>query len=234
MTMKLPELLDVCDRIDLTHKLRNGMPVWPTHPKFEQRAVSSFDNGDIACNHSLSLSEHSGTHFDAPCHFIPGGRSIDEVPLDRFFGRMLTIDATDMAPDTEMEARRIADFEARHGLVKSGDAVVFSFGWAQYWEHPTLAEKFLRDWPGLSKSAAELLVSRGVRLVATDAMSIDRFGSTDFPAHRTLLAAEVLIGENFNNLNRVPPVCYLTTLPLPIQGGTGSPLRAIALVQRQG
>ena len=214
--------------IDLTHPMQNGMPVWPGHPVFESRAVSSFAAGDIACNHSLQLSEHSGTHFDAPAHFIPGGQTIDQVPLERFFGRLVVIDSRDAAPDSEIAPDRIAGFEARHGAILAGDAVLFHLGWGRFWDHPTERSRFLRDWPGLSAAAAEVLIARRVRIVGTDAMSIDRFGSTEFPAHRALLAAGILIGENFANLDLVPPICRMTTLPLRIAGGTGAPLRAVA------
>lgn len=217
-------------KIDLTHRLHNGMPVWPTHPPFVQSSIADFESGDIACNHSLVLSEHSGTHFDAPCHFIPGAPAIADVPLDRFFGRMATIDASDCAPDTELPAERIEAFERANGPIEPHDAVMIYFGWSKYWAHPSEGERFLKDWPGLSKAAAQLLVARKVRLVACDCLSIDRFGSTDFPAHRTLLGAHILVGENFANLDQLPPYALLSTLPLPIEGGTGSPVRAIAFV----
>lgn len=214
--------------IDLTHPMQNGMPVWPGHPIFESTVVSSFAAGDIACNHSLHLSEHSGTHFDAPAHFIPGGQTIDEVPLERYFGRLVVIDSRDAVADTEIAPDRVTGFEALHGDIQTGDAVLFHFGWGRFWDHPTERHRFLRDWPGLSGATAGLLIARRVRIVGTDAMSIDRFGSTEFPAHRKLLASGILIGENFANLDLVPPVCRLTTLPLRIVGGTGSPLRAVA------
>lgn len=225
---------DSFDRVDLTRKLRNGMPVWPTHPPFRQDVFTCFEKGDIACNHSLSLSEHSGTHFDAPMHFVPGGRTIDAVPLDRFFGRMVTIDVSDVEPDSLVGVERIEEFERANGVVARDDAVMFHFGWERYWDHPTEAVRFFSDWPGLSRNAARLLVERKVRLVATDCMSIDRFSSTEFPAHRTLLGADILIGENFDKLSTMPPICYLATLPLPIEGGSGSPLRAVAFVARGG
>ena len=76
--------------IDLTHAMHNGMPVWPGHPVFRQRAVSRIEDGDIACNHALEMSEHSGTHFDAPAHFIAGGATIDTIPMERFFGSLAT------------------------------------------------------------------------------------------------------------------------------------------------
>ncbi len=233
MNLQTLWLDDSYQRVDLTRKLRNGMPVWPTHPPFCQEAIASFDKGDIACNHSLSLSEHSGTHFDAPMHFVPGGRSIDAVPLERFFGRMLTIDVSDVEPDSLVGAERIEAFERANGAVEPHDAVMFHFGWEKYWDHPSEAQRFFSDWPGLSREASELLVSREVRLIATDCMSIDNFSSTEFPAHRTLLGADILIGENFDKLSTMPAICHLATMPLPIEGGSGSPIRAVAFVRRE-
>ena len=96
-----------------------------------------------------------------------------------------------------------------------------------------MAAEFLKDWPGLSAEAAELLVERGVRLAATDCLSIDRFTSADFPAHNVLLRADMLIGENFANLDKLPPWSFLVALPLPMENGTGSPVRAIAFISRK-
>ena len=223
---------DSLDYIDLTHRMRAGMPVWPTHPHYCQEVVESFDRGDVACNHALCMSEHTGTHFDAPLHFVPGGRSIADVPVERFFARMVTIDARDIPPATALGAEAIRDFEDRHGAIAPGDAVFFHFGWDRFWSDPEQGHRVLEDWPGLSRETSLLLVERGVRIVGTDCLSIDRFGSSDFPAHNILLGADILVGENFANLGLLPPVCYLVTLPLAIEGGSGSPLRAVALVSR--
>lgn len=215
--------------IDLTHELANGMPVWPGHPVFEQRSVASFAAGDIACNHSLHLSEHCGTHFDAPLHFVPGGQAIDAVPLQRFFCRLAVIAATDVAPDSEVGTDRLLAWESRNRALRPGDAVMFHFGWDRFWADPAGA-RFLSGWPGLSGALAELLVARDVSVVGGDCMSIDRHGSSDFPAHRVLLGAGVLVGENFANLGRLPPLAELIALPLRIVGGSGAPLRAVARV----
>jgi kynurenine formamidase len=104
------------DFVDLTHPFV-GMPVWPTHPPFEQRRASSLEAGDVSNNHALCLSEHTGTHFGAPLHFIRGGRSIADVPVRRFFGRVATIGASDLAPDGELGVACLLDFEARHGMI---------------------------------------------------------------------------------------------------------------------
>ncbi|GAK71934.1 hypothetical protein RRU01S_23_00090 [Agrobacterium rubi TR3 = NBRC 13261] len=222
---------DVTDFIDLTHPMKVGMPVWPTHPAFCQEVVESFERGDLACNHALCLSEHSGTHFDAPSHFVPNGKSIDKIALSHFFGRMATIDARDCTPCEAVDVARIIEFEEKHGAIQAGDAVFFHFGWDQYWNDPAPHERFLRDWPGLSQEASEYLWDRDVSIVGSDCLSIDHYGSTDFPAHNVLLGAGILVGENFANLGRLPPYCSLIALPLAIAGGSGSPVRAVALVE---
>ena len=221
------------DMVDLTHVLRESIPVWPTHPRYVFKQVSALEDGEVSSYHSVCMSEHSGTQFDAPSHFIRGARSIEAVPIHRFFGRVAKIDVPNPQPDSQLPAEHILKFEAEHGKFELGDAAIFSFGWAKYWEHPTLATEFLKGWPGLSDEAAKLLVARGVRLAATDCLSIDRFTSKEFPAHNVLLGADVLIGENFNNLDKLPPWSFLIALPLPMENGTGSPVRAIAFVARK-
>lgn len=222
---------DLVRFIDLTHPMTEGMPVWPTHPPFCQEVVESYDRGDVACNHALCLSEHSGTHFDAPLHFIKGAKSIAEIPVPQFFGRMATIDARDCLVCEAVGPQRILDFEERHGPIQARDAVFFHFGWDRHWDDPAPQERFLTGWPGLSREASMFLKEKRVRIVGSDCLSIDCYGSTDFPAHTILLGADILIGENFANLGEVPPYCFLVALPMPIAGGSGSPTRAVALVK---
>jgi len=223
--------------VDLTHRLEPGIPAWPTHPHYCQTVVESYATGGVSLHHALSLGEHTGTHFDAPVHFIgdrPQGWAIDAAPLETFFGRMATIDATALGPRGLVEPGHIAAWEREHGRIVPGDAVFFRFGWDRHWRDPARRALFLADWPGLSAAASALLVGRGARIVGCDCLSIDRFGSEDFPAHRTLLGAGVLIGENFANLDRVPPVCAIAALPLPVAGGSGAPARAVAFVGPRG
>src|SRR5262245_38324676 len=157
MDMNAPEAAGIGDLarsiaatrlIDLTHRLEPGMPVWPTHPHFCQTLVESYDKGDDSCWHSLSFGEHTGTHFDAPLHFVPGGDSIDRMPVEKFFGRMVTISAGSVAPSSSVGRSLIKDWEKEHGAIFEGDAVFFHFGWDRYWWHNR--ESFLKDWPGLS------------------------------------------------------------------------------------
>ena len=226
-------LLNTIDRmnlVDLTHPLEANMPVWPGHPHFCQEVRSSLQLGDVSCWHAVSMGEHTGTHFDAPSHFIRNGWSISEAQLEKFFGRMVTIDAQGMEARAAVDPEKILAWEAEHVSIAPRDAVFFHFGWDRLWTDRH--REFLADWPGLSRTTSELMVERGVRIVGSDCLSIDCFGSTDFPAHHALLGAGILIGENFANLGRLQPICYLGALPLPIVNGSGSPLRAIAFVPR--
>lgn len=91
-------------------------------------------------------------------------------------------------------------------------------------------DTYFHSWPGIDGKAAQYLAARHVRLVGCDCASIDASGSEDFPAHRALLSAGVLIGENFNNLGEVGSIATFVSLPLPIVDGTGSPLRAVAIL----
>ncbi|TPL85041.1 hypothetical protein FJ948_24740 [Mesorhizobium sp. B2-3-12] len=103
------------------------------------------------------------------------------------------------------------------------------FGWDRFWDADPAS--FLADWPGLSRAACDLLIERGARIVGSDCLSVDSFGTDEFPAHNAMLSAGILIGENFARLGELPPRSFLITLPLPIEGGTGSPMRAVALVE---
>ncbi|MFT4001318.1 MAG: cyclase family protein [Rhizobium sp.] len=214
--------------VDLTHTLTPAMPVWPTHPFFCQEVIESYDRGDVACNHAIGMSEHTGTHFDAPLHFLRGGGAIDSVSLHTFFGRMAKIDARDCAPNEAVGVDRIKVFEATHGVIENGDAVFFHFGWDRFWSELDDHPQFLSDWPGLSREATQYLLARGIRIAGSDCLSLDCFGSVDFPAHKLLLGAGVLIGENFARLGELPAFSFLITLPLPIASGSGAPLRAVA------
>ncbi|MER0240181.1 cyclase family protein [Fulvimarina sp. MAC8] len=216
--------------VDLTHSLRDGMPTWPTHPHYCQEVVETYERGDVALNHSLSLSEHTGTHFDAPRHFVKDAASILDLPLGRFVARMATIPATDYGPNGAVEPDRILAFERENGEIEAGAAVFFHFGWDRFWDDPADHANFLKDWPGLSGEASALLVARGVSIVGCDCLSIDSFVNEDFPAHRTLLEAGIVIGENFANLGTLPPQATLVALPLPIEGGSGAPTRAVAIL----
>jgi kynurenine formamidase len=217
--------------VDLSHTIEPGMPGFPTHPQYFHM---EWHTGDPATLHQLLISEHAGTHLDAPLHFYnsPGDARrvpLDRVPVESFVGRAVKLEFQGLAPTTELGADDIRRWERQHFPLRQGDAAVFHFGWDRKWAPQPNAKPFLEAWPGIRRQGAEYLADRQVRLVGTDCLGIDGSATADLGAHFTLLERRVLIVENLDNLDQVPAVFWLVTLPLKIKDGSGSPIRAIGL-----
>ena len=220
--------------VDLTHTLEEDIPAVPTHARYGHTLYQSYEYGDPACHYRITMGEHTGTHIDAPLHFVPEGEAhydIASVPLDRLVGRAVTVEATDLGPDERLTVDHVTDWEDEHGAIEAGDRVLVRFGWDERWGTGADGRAFSEDWPGLSGEAAAYLTDCGVTMVGTDAFAIDAARAERFPAHHELLGNETYILENLANLSALPPVSVLFTFPLKIDGGSGSPIRAVALVE---
>ena len=220
--------------VDLSHTLEEAIPAYPTHARFGKTLYESYEYGDAARHYGLTMSEHTGTHMDAPLHFIsegPAHYGTDEIPLGRLAGRAATIGATDLGADDLVKVGYIEAWEEEHAPIEAGDRVLIRYGWDLRWATGPEGRRFLEGWPGLSGEAAQYLVGKGVTLVGCDTLAIDAAVSTEHPAHYALLGSEVYIVENLKNLDRLPPFCLFLALPLKIKGGSGSPVRAVALVR---
>jgi kynurenine formamidase len=226
--------LGAFEAIDLSQPLEEGMPVWPTLSRFFKTLWCAIHYGDGATAYQLVLNEHTGTHVDAPAHYMPPGhpqhRWVDEVPLERWMGRACLVGCETLEPRSAVSADHVRAWEARHGLIERGDIAVFEFGWWQKWALRPDDVAFMTDWPGLSGDCVELLLERGVKAVGVDTLSPDVFGDAGNPVHKALLGEGVVIVENLANLDRLPPRFYLLALPLKVRGGSGAPCRATALV----
>lgn len=221
--------------IDLSHTLEEDIPAYPTHARFGRALYESQALGDVATHYGLTISEHTGTHLDAPIHFVssgPASYGADEIPLDRLAGRAATMDATGLGAGDLLGVEHVEAWEREHGAIEPGDRVLIRYGWDVRWTTGAEGRRFLEDWPGLSGEAAEYLVGKGVALVGCDTMAVDAAGTLENPAHHALLGNEVYVVENLKNLNRLPPFAYFMALPLKVKGGSGSPVRAVALVSR--
>ncbi len=224
--------------IDLSRLLVPGIPTYPTHPKYFQMKWCSM--GDPAEMNQLVLGEHTGTHLDAPSHFVPGldepaRKHIHELPLERFHGRALKLTFGPFAPtNATVTLADIRCWEADHLPIRRDDGVLLDFQWGARWQPGPEGFAFLDRWPGRARDAAEYLVAWGVKLVGTDCISLDPGdgGEGALPAHYTLLPQGVLILENVANLALLPEISVFMALPLHIHGGTGSPVRAVAFVPR--
>lgn len=139
MTVQLSELkscLDGMEIVDLTFTMEVGMPSWPTHPRFYHNLVESYDYGEVACHYQLVMGEHSGTHFDAPLHFIGEGPyhyGADQVSLTALMGRAATLEATKVGENGLVTADFIKNWEKENGSIEASDIVLLHFGWDKLW-----------------------------------------------------------------------------------------------------
>lgn len=230
---ELQRALDTFEMVDLSHSFYTGMPKWPAHESFSQRRTALYEHGSY--HNMLAVHEHSGTHIDAPAHFVREGewhKFLDELPLSSFFGRSVKIDMRGVPKCYGVTAEDIEKWEAEHIAIEEGDVVLFDFGITDAWERRE-NERIVMDWPGLTGDAAACLRDKRVKIIGTDAIALDIFGNVGDPAHHTLLGSGILILENIANLHKMPVEGYFMCLPLRIENGSGSPIRAVGLIPRK-
>ncbi|TLX82544.1 MAG: cyclase family protein [Thaumarchaeota archaeon] len=210
--------------LDLTLEISTKLPSFPGSP--QPRFISWATNEDDGYNLELIfLSSHSGTHIDAPFHFIENGLKIDKIPLKR-----LVTDAVlcriKKGADKAITKQDIIEFENKHGKLQPNSTLIFATGW-----HKNLLKKYyFTKNPGLSIFAAKYLVKKKISLVGIDSPSIDLGLDSRFLVHHQLLDNGILILENLCNLEKISGVHFkLVVLPLKLKGATGSPVRAVAL-----
>jgi kynurenine formamidase len=205
--------------IDLSRRLRPGMPVFPRDPEVAFEPAGALEPWRVT---RLSLGTHSGTHIDAAAHYVSDGATIDSYPLERF------VLPACVAP-VQAAAGEAVEWAALRSVLPSelvGRAVLLHTGWDRCWG----AESALAH-PYLGRDAAEGLVAAGVTLVGTDALNVDATAAGTTHAHDVLLNADVLIVENLTGLAELQPgrqylCCFV---PLRLQGADGSPIRAFAM-----
>jgi arylformamidase len=211
--------------LDLSRPVEQGMPFYPgdVAPRVEVYARHA-EQGWGA--NTLFMSEHSGTHLDAPFHLLPGGETVERIPLERLTGPALVLDVSHRWPGQAISLEDLAGM-----ALTPLDALILRTGA----EACVSFEEAVAKAPGLSEQAARGLAESGVRLVGTDSASIDLVEATDLPAHQQLLGAGVPVVENLTNLGRLIELTGgarfdLHTFPLRITRGSGSPVRAVATI----
>lgn len=234
--------------VDLTHPFNERTLFWPTSPtsfELEQLARGRTEGGYFYSANALSMPEHGGTHLDAPIHFAEGRHTAEQIPLDRLIGPAVVIDVSAQAardPDYRLTRADVLAFEQAHGPIPAGSIVLLRTGWSRYWPD---RRRYLGDdtpgdasrlhFPSYGADAARLLVEeRGVGVLGADVASIDHGQSRDFMVHRIAAARNVPGLENLTNLEALPPTgAIVVALPMKIEGGSGGPLRAVAIVPTQ-
>jgi kynurenine formamidase len=208
---------------DLTITISEKIPTFPGSPRphFFSWSKLKKDKYNIEM---LFLSSHTGTHIDAPYHFLNNGKKIHQIDPKRFITDAILI-KINTKPNYSITKFDILKFEKKNGKIPNHSTVIFKTGW-----NDNLNRKdFFSHNPGLAVSAAKYLAQKKTNLVGIDSPSIDVGTNSEFAAHHVLLKNDVLILENLCNLSRLEPRFMLVALPLKLENATGSPVRALAL-----
>jgi kynurenine formamidase len=236
--------LDVARLVDLTHAFDARTIYWPTAKPFTLAPVAHglTEAGYWYAANDFCAAEHGGTHLDAPIHFAAERWSAADVPLARLIGPAVVVDMAEKAardPDALLTRADLEAHEVRAGRIPDDAIVLVRTGWDRWWGERAryLGSDVAGDashlhFPGVSAEAATwLTTARRLRAIGIDTASIDHGPSRDFLAHRALANANTPVFENLAALGSLPPRgAHFIGLPMKISGGTGGPLRAVALL----
>ncbi len=231
--------------VDLTHPFDQHTIYWPTSPSSFQLSRLHYgrtDAGYFYAANSFCTPEHGGTHLDAPIHFAEGRWTIDQIPIQQLIAPGVVIDVSLQAsanPDYQLSTEDLRRWEATNGTIPRDAIVLLRTGWGKRW---TDRKRYLGDdtpgdashlhFPSYGREAAEFLVKeRKITALGVDTASIDYGPSKDFIVHRIANGANVPGLENLANLEGLPELgAWIIALPMKIAGGSGGPLRIVALI----
>lgn len=205
--------------LDVTKAVQSDMVTWPGQPQTERYRLSSLDEGGSSNVSALTMSVHSGTHMDAPLHFLKDGADIAAAPFEAMFG---PVRVAEIAGAT-ISAAELETYEARAGELKTGERL---FCKTANSSRDWLTEPFNEHYVAVDAEAARFLAGRGVRVVGVDYLSVAPFRNT-VDTHRTLLGAGVWVIEGLDLRGVGEGHFEMAALPLKLVGGDASPLRVL-------
>lgn len=218
--MRTGRIVDLSLRVDGDTQIYPGDP----HVRLERAATLAADGVNVL---GVRMGSHSGTHVDAPYHFVDEGARVDAMDLGLFLGPGVIVDVRGKKPRARITVGDLQPYESR---LSAGVVAVLRTGWEEHYGGPAYY-----DHPFLDRRAAELILDAGVKTVAVDALSIDEtvpdgVSPEGFPAHRAILGAGGVVAENLTNLEAVDfPNPTISVLPVKLGGSDGAPVRAVAI-----
>jgi len=207
--------------IDLTQTLKNGISIYPEteNPSFD-KISSVVDNGSAVTK--ISFNSHTGTHMDAPAHFVDQGKTLDQFHLEEFTGNGLVINCFQTESITLDLLKPYAE------QIKNSSFVLFFTNWDKKWNTPQYVDPF----PVLTLEAIEWLLQFPIKGLGFDSFSADPIDSVDFPNHQLILGHGLLIIENLTHLDQLLNKSFdFYTIPLKIKDSDGSPIRAFGVLK---
>jgi arylformamidase len=209
--------------IDVSLPLNDKLPFWPGSLGFSTRWTKRLDRGDSSNNSFAALDVHSGTHIDAPLHFIRSGASVDQIPLDLLIGSCRVIHLPDIKQVTPSDLTNAnIEHDTERLLIRTQNSILWT----------AKISEFKKEFTALSIEAARWIVAQGIRLLGIDYLSIGTLGNS-IPVHQILLGAGVVVLEGLNLIHARPGIYELICLPLNIAGAEGAPVRAILRSMRK-
>ena len=233
--------------VDLSHSFGPSTIYWPTDTlgfQLTELAYGHTEGGYFYASYSFASAEHGGTHVDAPIHFAEGGLAAHQIPLSSLITTASVVDVSAAAsanPDYQLSVDDLVAWEAEHGPIADGTALLVRTGWSERWGDRTAylgtdltgpeAVPELH-FPGIGPDAAQWLVdNRKIAAIGLDTPSIDYGQSSDYRSHVILYGENIVGFENLANLDRLPATgAGIVALPMKIEGGSGGPLRIVGWV----
>lgn len=222
--------------MDLTHPLYDAMPFWPGGVPFKKTRLVDYEGGYQL--HRFEMGENTGTHVDAPSHFIKGKATIDNLALRDIVVPAVVIDVKDKVagnPDYRLNATDVKAWEARNGRIPSGSLVILNTGWHKRFVDPkayvNMDENNVMHFPGYHPDSAAVFIERNVVGVGIDTMSLDFGAATEFTFHTSMLGAGKYQIENMANLDALPMTGSTVIVGvLPVRDGSQAQARILALL----
>jgi len=234
--------------VDLGHAYGEETLYWPSRPaaqfELERLSYGETPGGYFYAANRFCAPEHGGTHLDAPVHFARDGMTTDQLALTQLIAPAIRIDVREQTTKDRsyrLQPEDISRFEQKWGVIRPGTIVLLQTGWSKYWPDrkayfgsESAEDASGLEFPSYGEEAARILVKdRGVALLGVDTASIDFGRSRDFVVHRIAAAANVGGLENLTNLEQLPETGFhVIALPMKIRGGSGGPVRVVALLPR--
>jgi kynurenine formamidase len=233
--------------IDLTHTFEAQTIYWPTEDgfKFEKGPDGVTPQGFYYAANKFAAPEHGGTHLDAPKHFAVNSHTADQIPVEQLLGNAVLVDVTKQSEtnrDYQVSVADLTAWESQHGQIPNGAIVLLRTGFAKFW--PDRVKYMGTDergagavpklhFPGLHPDAARwLTTNRSIKAIGLDTPSIDYGQSSLFESHQILFARNIPAFENVGDMSALPLKDFVVVaLPMKIGGGSGGPLRIVAIVR---
>ncbi len=222
--------------VDLTHTMSEDMPFWPGGVPFKMERLADYSDGYRL--HKFTFGENTGTHIDAPSHFIEGNNSIDSLPLSSLVAPIVCIDIREKATknaDYELTVEDVNEWETQNGRIPKNSLVILNTGWHNKFsnskEYINMDKNKVMHFPGYSSNAAEILIKRNVIGIGIDTLSLDNGVSKTFSTHVAMLKANKYQIENMANLSSLPAKGATAVIGvLPVKEGSQAQARIFAFL----